>query len=274
MVRKQNLHTHSTFCDGADTPEQMVLAAIEKGFDSIGFSSHGYIAGPKRPGAVTLTPETIPAYFAEIQRLKELYKEQIQIYTGLEADSLTTVTDPFDYLLGAVHILLVDGQMVSFDRSCQVVEDIIRDWFHGDGMAYAQAYYDALARLPEHGKYDIIAHFDLITKHCENACLFDTESDMYRRAWMDAADAFSGKIPLFEVNTGAVARGYRTIPYPKAEIIRFMREKGFGAVISSDCHNRHKLDCNWNEAEILLKECGYREIFLLTEEGFVPTPLE
>ena len=35
-----NLHTHSTFCDGAGTPEQMVVVAIEKGFAALGFSSH------------------------------------------------------------------------------------------------------------------------------------------------------------------------------------------------------------------------------------------
>ena len=37
---KRNLHTHSTFCDGKNTPEEMVRAAIAKGFDAIGFSSH------------------------------------------------------------------------------------------------------------------------------------------------------------------------------------------------------------------------------------------
>ena len=36
----QNLHTHSTYCDGADTPEEMIETALEKGFTSIGFSGH------------------------------------------------------------------------------------------------------------------------------------------------------------------------------------------------------------------------------------------
>ena len=40
---KTNYHTHSTFCDGKDTPEEMVKTAIEKGFDVIGFSGHGYV---------------------------------------------------------------------------------------------------------------------------------------------------------------------------------------------------------------------------------------
>lgn len=40
---KQNLHTHSIFCDGKDTIEEMTLEAISKGFDILGFSGHGYL---------------------------------------------------------------------------------------------------------------------------------------------------------------------------------------------------------------------------------------
>ena len=37
---KSNFHTHSTFCDGKNTPEEMVEVAIEKKIDILGFSSH------------------------------------------------------------------------------------------------------------------------------------------------------------------------------------------------------------------------------------------
>ena len=43
MKNKQNLHTHTLFGDGVDTPEQMVRYAIEKNFDSLGFSEHSYM---------------------------------------------------------------------------------------------------------------------------------------------------------------------------------------------------------------------------------------
>ena len=36
-----NFHTHTVFCDGKNTPEEMVLSAIEKGFTALGFSGHG-----------------------------------------------------------------------------------------------------------------------------------------------------------------------------------------------------------------------------------------
>ena len=38
---KQNLHTHSLYCDGKNTIEDMTLEAIQKGFTILGFSGHG-----------------------------------------------------------------------------------------------------------------------------------------------------------------------------------------------------------------------------------------
>ena len=43
MSYLQNLHTHSTYCDGKDTPEEIINAALDMGFDSVGFSSHSYM---------------------------------------------------------------------------------------------------------------------------------------------------------------------------------------------------------------------------------------
>ena len=40
MKLTQNLHTHSTFCDGKNSLEENVISAIEQGLNTIGFSSH------------------------------------------------------------------------------------------------------------------------------------------------------------------------------------------------------------------------------------------
>ena len=63
----QNLHTHSTYCDGHDTPEETVLRAIELGFDTIGFSGHSHMYFSPLIG---MTPEATEAYKQEIARLK------------------------------------------------------------------------------------------------------------------------------------------------------------------------------------------------------------
>ena len=40
MTAKTNYHMHTTFCDGKNTPEEMVQEALARGFTTIGFSSH------------------------------------------------------------------------------------------------------------------------------------------------------------------------------------------------------------------------------------------
>ena len=135
-------------------------------------------------------------------------------------------------------------------------------------MACAKAYYKTLSELPKYGKFDIIGHFDLITKHSDNIKLFDEDAKEYRNAALEAAHALKGKIPFFEVNTGAIARGYRKAPYPSMYILNELKNLGFGAVISSDCHNKAMLDCNFNEAAEMLRECGFTEKYILTDNGF------
>ena len=45
MTKKiSTYHLHTTFCDGKNTPDEMVQFALSKGFDSIGFSGHSYMS--------------------------------------------------------------------------------------------------------------------------------------------------------------------------------------------------------------------------------------
>lgn len=81
---KANYHTHTTWCDGKDSPEAVVLAAIGKGFDAIGFSSHAML--PEDDTSWVLTPEKAPCYAAEVRALAEKYETCIRVLCGVEAD--------------------------------------------------------------------------------------------------------------------------------------------------------------------------------------------
>ena len=59
-MMKTNYHTHTTWCDGKDTPEAVVVAAIDKGFDAIGFSSHAMLPEDDTPWVIT--PEKAPLF--------------------------------------------------------------------------------------------------------------------------------------------------------------------------------------------------------------------
>ena len=273
MGYKQCLHTHSVFCDGKDTLEEMVLTAIEKGFDSIGFSGHSYM---DIYADYSMNDEKAAAYKSEIKRLQQVYGDTIKIFCGLEKDNYTKVsTEGYDYLIGSVHCMQCGDTLVFIDWTIDRALDAIRNVFGGDGIAYAKAYYEAVAELPKFGSFDILGHMDLVTKFIEREPdMFDTTDPEYRAAAVRAAEALVGKVKFFEINTGAISRGYRSTPYPDAFILKEMKRLGFGAVISSDCHDRNFLDCGYEEAKKLLREAGFTEHYVLKEDGFVAIPLE
>ncbi len=262
----QNLHTHTKICDGKDTPEEIVLTAIEKGFSSLGFSGHSYMSfAPDHSMSLEGTKE----YKKEVACLKEKYKDKIDIFLGLEVEKHSEVDmSDYEYLIGSAHYFYINGEHIGFDRDLKTVQNVVNSHFGGDGMKYAKAYYNELATLPEHGSFDIIGHFDLITKHAENCDLFDIGSKEYLNYALEAMDALKGKIPFFEINTGAVSRGYRTTPYPDIRLTEALLKNGFLPLLSSDCHDRSYLDCAFEESVQLLEQCGAKERYILTENGF------
>jgi histidinol-phosphatase (PHP family) len=269
---KQNLHTHSTFCDGKNTPEEVVLGALEKGFDSIGFSSHSTTYGMISRGE---PPTDLDGYKKEISRLKKKYNDKIKIYCGLEVDdSYKSDVTGFDYLLGSTHYLPFDDKFEGFDsRTPEQIQSLLDRRFNGNGLEFAKAYYHRLANLPSYAKFDIVAHFDLVVKHVENLPFVDIESKEYLALAFEAIEALKGKIPLFEVNVGGIVRGYRKSPYPYLSIVKELKRQGFGAVITTDCHNLDFLDTNMDKGVMLLKEAGFKEKFVLTDNGFIPIEL-
>lgn len=271
MKYLQNLHTHTAYCDGKDTPEEMLRYAMEKGFESIGFSGHSYMFySPGHSMSLAGTED----YKREITALKEQYAGEIGVYLGLEFDLFSVVDlTGYDYLIGSVHYLKLGDSYVGFDRGAEEVRRIIDTHFGGDGLAFAKEYYRLLATLPDYGAFDVLGHIDLITKNCEKTFLFDPASKEYLSAAFEAIDALTGRIPFFEVNTGAIARGYRTTPYPSIPIMKELKRRGWGAVISSDCHDGRFLDCAFEQARQLLAECGFTERYTLTDSGFTSVAL-
>lgn len=265
MIYKQNLHTHSTFCDGKDTPIEMVEEAIKRGFDSIGFSMHSYLSC----SSLGISPERIEEYKKEILRIKELYRDRIKIFLGIEHDLLSDSSpEGFEYSLAAVHYLNTKMGRRGFDINLEGTLKYIDECFDGDSMRFAKAYYETLASLDKYGKFDIIAHIDILTKNNELQRFLDTDSKEYLSYAFEAIDAIKDKISIFEVNTGAVARGYRKSLYPQPELLKHLKERGFRATISSDCHNKAYLDYYFDEAREYLLEAGFKSKVVLTDNGF------
>ena len=67
---KIDLHMHTNFCDGKDTPEQMDLSAVGKGLKVVGITCHSYTHFEE---GCSITPQNELEFIEEIKRLKQKY---------------------------------------------------------------------------------------------------------------------------------------------------------------------------------------------------------
>ena len=126
---KANFHTHSTFSDGANTPEEMVQTAISLGMTALGFSDHSPI-GKECVGTTGMAFEKEAAYRQEILRLKEVYADRLPIYLGIEQDSNSPRTSYlYDYTIGSIHGIWAEGQYRAVDCNEQtMLETVMADY--------------------------------------------------------------------------------------------------------------------------------------------------
>lgn len=238
MMQLSNYHTHSSFCDGKDEPEEIVREALRLGCPELGFTGHAHVSFDDS----CMTTEGTEAYKREIRRLREKYRAQIRILLGVEQDYFSDLpTDDYEYVIGSVHYVLKDGRYLSVDESREAFLSHVEECYGGDFYAFAEAYYALVARVYEKTKCRIVGHFDLITKYNEDDVLFDTAHPRYRRAALAALDALADKPVLFEINTGAISRGCRRTPYPAPWILEELNARGAELILSSDCHRKEDL---------------------------------
>ena len=234
-----DLHTHTCFCDAKDTPEDMVISAIEKGVDTLGLLVHSYVEFDPE---YCVKEDCQQAFIIEVNRLKEKYKDKIKILCGIEVDYYTTsMAEGYDYKLGSLHYFKIGDKFYSLDISIPGFIEMVEKEFNGDYLAVCEEYYRLLKDVPRKTGADIIAHIDLITKFNEGDKLFDTKDPRYVKAYRAAVDALIPYGLPFEVNTGAISRGYRTTPYPAPDIIDYIKEKGGKLIISSDSHSKENI---------------------------------
>ena len=147
----------------------------------------------------------------------------------------------YDYVIGGVHYLPVKGEVCPIDMSEDTFLKTLNDYYGSDIYSLCDHYFEIVSGVCEKTKCDIVAHFDLVTKYNGTGKFFDTKNPRYLKSAFAALDELLKKPVIFEINTGAIARGYKTEPYPALPFIEKIREYGSDIILSSDCHNMDRL---------------------------------
>lgn len=107
----------------------------------------------------------------------------------------------------------------------------------------------------------------------EGALLFDENDPRYRGAALDALACIAKKCPRFEINTGAISRGWRSAPYPAPFLLKELHALGCHIVLASDSHSAQTLCSGFPAAASLAAACGFTEADVWTDSGFSTIPL-
>ena len=208
-------------------------------------------------------------YIAEVGRVKEAFRGRLEIYLGCEEDAFSLVDrGKYEYLVGSSHYYFLDGKYLPIDSSYDYFSACYAA-FSGNTREMARVYYENFVSYIQKRRPDIIGHFDLITKFDEYAApVFLSDPEYRKNAEFYLREAARAHC-LFEVNTGAITRGYRVTPYPHEDLLRVLRECDEGIILSSDSHAIETLDGCFEETRKYLIDLGFRHAYTLEGGEFV-----
>ena len=248
---KANYHTHTSRCNHAvGKDEEYVKAAIEMGFEEIGFTDHSpWPLHPFEMGRIRMKLEELEGYVSSVRSLQEKYKDQITIYLGLEAEFFE---DRIDWLEETVK--KYDMDYLVFGNHFYRFDVYNRYFGHYDNReTVLQDYLDHAVKGMRTGLYRIFAHPDLWMR---GYYPWDDECEAITREICKVAKETG---IYLEYNLGGVRdRVFHSSGYPDEHFWKIVAEEGCPSVIGIDAHSPQDFydETLFIEAETYLKKIG------------------
>ena len=264
---KGNFHTHTVYCDGQNTAQEMAEQAVSLGFTHLGFSGH-------MDSDITMD---LPVYDAEIRRLQDLYRGKMDILRGVELDTLfvprsdeeARLLRQMEYRIGSTHFIAAPsgGPPGTVDDTPDRLMAFCREEFGGDVYRMARAYYETEAEAPERTNCAFIGHFDLVVCFNDRIHFIDETDRRYILPALETMEYLVSKDLPFEINCGAVNRGRKAELYPNRFLLRSLKDMGGQILINSDAHQKELLDGGFDIAARTAAECGFTHTLFLEHGG-------
>lgn len=272
---KTNYHSHCNFCDGIADPETIVKAALEKGFDILGFSSHSPLEGEDWP----LAHNEVHVYLETIRGLQKKYEDQILILAGMERDFIASEAlwqekqwekESLDFVIGSVHMVFSKklNCLMTVDGPEDQILTLIEKGYDGNSRAMVEDYYENLMIMVKTEPFDFVGHLDVVKKRNKAIGFLDESELWYIKKVKTVLEEIHKKGVPIEINTGGILRGATDDLYPSQPILRECFRKDIPIVISSDSHDPRHLDGCFDLALERARDAGYREQMILDQKGW------
>lgn len=260
-----DFHVHSDFSiDCRYSMEDMVLKAIEKNMKCICFTDHIELEATERNLDIVFHAVD---YFKKSKQVKYKYFRNIEILTGVEIGMQSHLNkryddfineNPFDYVLMSIHS--VENKDIYVDNYLENKDPL-------DGVL--KYYEEMLNSVNVFENYDILGHIDLIDRYFKDSALIP-KNEEYEELIEKIFEKVISLGKGIELNTSGIRYG---LPYyhPKIELLKLYKKLGGEIItIGSDAHRPEDVGYNYKEAEKLLRELGFKYIFIYKERKKFP----
>lgn len=275
---KVSLHNHTTLSDGKTDMEEIVLAAIERGFTHFGITDHVCTYGYEDH---SLKPDKYDEYVDKVHELRDKYKDKIELFAGIESEryskrgylvsDLSKIRPRLDYIVGSVHVTYPGEIMEPVDELCSTFRKSLERSYDNDARKFVTDYFENYYNNLNELKPEVAGHIDLIKKNNIDGIFFDESSSWYKDLVSDVLDKIKEIDSVLELNTGGgYKHGVRSL-YPSDVIIKMAKDKGVKFTMSSDAHNIEMLDVLYDLGVNRLKRAGINELYTYSnkENGFI-----
>ncbi|MFG6386444.1 MAG: histidinol-phosphatase [Muribaculaceae bacterium] len=255
---RYNFHTHTQFCDGRASIEEMAQAAADAGFVHIGFSPHSPI---NIPSPCNMSLESVSQYSTEIERVRKLHEGKCLFYKGMEIDYLSPEYGPssqifsdfnLDYSIGSVHFIRdIKGEFVDVDGHFDSFRKKMEEYFHNDIRYVVSQFYEASNEMLNRGCFDILGHFDKIAQNASYYSPGIEDEGWYQDIVDDYITHIIESGVIVEINTKAYVEHGRFFPNPR--YWKRLADAGVTLVVNSDAHYPDRIDASRAEAFAILK---------------------
>lgn len=238
-----NLHTHTQFCDGHANMEEFVTEAIDLGFTHLGFTPHSPISVES---PVNMSTESVKDYFDEIERLRRLYGDRINLYTSMEIDYVSVGDGPssdyfsnlpLDYRIGSVHFIpdiANPSEMIDVDGKFNGFKARMGKNFNGDIEYVVKSFFSQMMAMVDEGGFDIVGHMDKIGFNASQYRDGIDEEPWYDRLVIDLFENIMDHHYIIEINTKAWLQRNRF--YPNLKYFGMLKRFNAPVVVNSDAH--------------------------------------
>jgi len=270
-----NFHSHTHFCDGAQAPEEYVIACIEKSYKSYGFSTHAPIPG----GSLwNMKEEDLKTYITIIQSLKEKYKDQSEIYLSMEVDYLEDLQGPskyadlLDYTVGSVHFIGKGKLEKRFEMDGSYSKFLagLEEHYQNNIVEAVEHYFRLNWEMIQNDPPDVIGHVDKIISHLMRFDHSIISSNWYVDLLKETAQRVADSNVILEVNTRGLKSTKYPSTYPHIDFLNLLKDYPIKFQLNADVHKTSDLDMGYNETLNVLRGLNINKLWVRKKNNWEP----